>query len=401
VFKPRNGVVSLTKDAPLAGSYSGIDPMGLFCSLRPPDSGPPWARLFKKDVLSPFVHELSAYPFPRSAAVLTRASIRRWYKSPGVTRIPVRSGRLRGTLFIPEGEGPFPATIDLFGTIGGLLEFRSALLASRGIASFALAYFKFEDLPPNLDKIDMSYFEEAIDYLRAQSCVSSVAVIGVSLGAVLAVQCAASFPEKVQAAVSISGNYFLSQAVHYKGTPIGHCKEVDMSFVKVREDGVIEALACNEEHDRKHPDCPGTLKSSGLKSALLLLSGDDDRNWCAAPGHRRYCSLLEQNGHTPPVFDMCYKNAGHIIEPPFAPPCLQSFHPSFGVTVAWGGVPSYHVAAQAHAWRVLLCFLRACTRSPAARALEPAPAERYAASFQQHYVDPLGRDVRSPAQSKL
>ena len=56
------------------------------------------------------------------------------------------------------GVGPFPGVIDLFGTAGGLTEFRSALLASRGFASFALAYFGYDDLNKGM-AWDMEYFE--------------------------------------------------------------------------------------------------------------------------------------------------------------------------------------------------------------------------------------------------
>ena len=56
------------------------------------------------------------------------------------------------------GDGPFPGVIDLFGTVGGLFEFRSALLASRGFASFSLPYFAFEDLPKTLEDVDFDYF---------------------------------------------------------------------------------------------------------------------------------------------------------------------------------------------------------------------------------------------------
>ena len=58
-----------------------------------------------------------------------------------------------------SGAGPYPGVLDLFGTAGGLFEYRAALLASRGIASFALAYFDYEDLPKTMDAIDLNYFE--------------------------------------------------------------------------------------------------------------------------------------------------------------------------------------------------------------------------------------------------
>ena len=56
------------------------------------------------------------------------------------------------------GDGPFPGVIDLFGTAGGILEFRSALLASRGFASLSLPYFRYEDLPDTMFDIDFDYF---------------------------------------------------------------------------------------------------------------------------------------------------------------------------------------------------------------------------------------------------
>ena len=62
-------------------------------------------------------------------------------------------------LFFFQGEGPFPGVIDLFGTAGGILEFRAALLASRGFACLSLPYFRYEDLPDDLfGGIDLEYF---------------------------------------------------------------------------------------------------------------------------------------------------------------------------------------------------------------------------------------------------
>ena len=71
---------------------------------------------------------------------------------PGVTRIPVNcSSRVKGTLFLPAGDGPFPAVISMYGGMlkGQVVEERSALLASRGFACLALAYFGVEGLPKN------------------------------------------------------------------------------------------------------------------------------------------------------------------------------------------------------------------------------------------------------------
>ena len=68
----------------------------------------------------------------------------------------MRFSLIRVPLF--PGDGPFPGVIDMFGGGGGLIEFRSALLASRGFAAFALPYFAHDDLPRSLE-FNLEYFE--------------------------------------------------------------------------------------------------------------------------------------------------------------------------------------------------------------------------------------------------
>ena len=57
------------------------------------------------------------------------------------------------------GEGPFPGVIEMFGSSGGLANYRSALLASRGFATLGLAYFGYDDLPKDMSDVDLDYFE--------------------------------------------------------------------------------------------------------------------------------------------------------------------------------------------------------------------------------------------------
>lgn len=55
----------------------------------------------------------------------------------------------------------------MFGGIGGLVEFRASLLAAHGFAVLALAYFAYEDLPKQMQEVDLEYFEEAANLLLA------------------------------------------------------------------------------------------------------------------------------------------------------------------------------------------------------------------------------------------
>jgi acyl-coenzyme A thioesterase 1/2/4 len=63
------------------------------------------------------------------------------------------------------GQGPFPGIIDVYGVGGGLLEYRAGLVAGHGFATLALAFYDFEDLPKELNVIEVDYFEEAVRYM--------------------------------------------------------------------------------------------------------------------------------------------------------------------------------------------------------------------------------------------
>lgn len=77
-------------------------------------------------------------------------------------------------MLLPTGQGPFPGVIDLFGGVGGLVEFRASLLATHGFAVLALAYFGYEDLPSELGEQDLEYFEEAVELLLKHPKVQSI-----------------------------------------------------------------------------------------------------------------------------------------------------------------------------------------------------------------------------------
>ena len=64
-----------------------------------------------------------------------------------------------------QEPGPFPGIVDILGAGGGLLEYRASLLAGKGFAVMALAYYNYEDLPKSLRHVHLEYFEEAVNYL--------------------------------------------------------------------------------------------------------------------------------------------------------------------------------------------------------------------------------------------
>lgn len=177
----------------------------------------PWpfflpVRLRKMNVCSPLLVNISVYGGHeaegfRERAPLASVLIERWYMSPGVQRINIKQRGVQGTLFlppgapksppphlhplsawvegnmtyetrspvafepwmtwthsvVPTGPGPFPGLLDMWGGGGGLIEYRSALLASHGYASLALEYLSPGDLLSA--EMEFSYFEVCMKQL--------------------------------------------------------------------------------------------------------------------------------------------------------------------------------------------------------------------------------------------
>ncbi|XP_048251942.1 acyl-coenzyme A thioesterase 2, mitochondrial-like [Haliotis rufescens] len=192
----QQGQIHVSQHNSVGGTYKGVDNMGLFWSMNPVPGVSLQPILRKVDVMTPLVFRLSVMddhiPFDDlqlpSSVVLATGELQRCYKHRTVRRIEVHVGSLRGTIFLPEGKGPFPGVLDMFGSTGGLVEFRAALLASRGFVSFALAYFNYDDLPSSLADVDFDYLLDAVHWLASHPHVKpgGIGVVGSSKGGEMA-----------------------------------------------------------------------------------------------------------------------------------------------------------------------------------------------------------------------
>ncbi|XP_032143818.1 acyl-coenzyme A thioesterase 1-like [Sapajus apella] len=158
------GELDLERAPALGGSFVGCEPMGLLWALKPEKA---LGQLVKRDVRTPVPVELGVLDGhdPEPGRLLCQARHERHFLQPGVRHEPVRAGRVRARLFLPPEPGPFPGIVDIFGTGGGLLEYRASLLAGKGFAVMAPAYYKYEDLSKTIEMLYLEYFEEAVNYL--------------------------------------------------------------------------------------------------------------------------------------------------------------------------------------------------------------------------------------------
>ncbi|XP_074091871.1 acyl-coenzyme A thioesterase 1-like [Macrotis lagotis] len=348
------GRLDLARAPALGGSFSGLEPMGLFWSLQPEK---PFWRLVKRDVQTPFLVDLEVYEGhdPRPTRLLARVVHERGFLGPGVKRIPVREGSLRATLFLPPGSGPFPGIIDIFGTGGGLFEYRASLLASHGFAVLALAYYGFEDLPKEMKEFHLEYFEEAVQYLKNHPQVKGpgVGLLGFSKGGDLCLSMASHLKD-ITATVTLNSSLAnVGAALHYKGMTYPPLSG-DRKRIKMTEDGftdIIDFLSNPfEEAGQK-----SLIPIEKAESSFLFIVGLDDHNWKSEFYAKEAARLLQAHRKKKPEI-ICYPATGHYIEPPYFPVCLVSFHKLVGRLVIWGGEIKAHSMAQIDAWKQLQAF---------------------------------------------
>ncbi|XP_048251944.1 acyl-coenzyme A thioesterase 1-like [Haliotis rufescens] len=243
----------------------------------------------------------------------------------------------------------------MFGSTGGLVEFRAALLASRGFVSFALAYFRYDDLPSSLADVDFDYFLDAVDWLSSHPSVQGegIGVVGSSKGGELAFLLGMA-TDKVKVLVNISGlpvysfeDVKKSGELYWKGVS-RFIFSVDITKLKHTDEGFYTRDAVPYDSE--------VIPAWKNNAQILYLVGDDDGLWKTDHANTFIESCPKEKRKT--IELVTYPGTGHLIEPPYMPVNRAQYHPLLGKTVVMGGHHEAHAAAQEDAWRRILYILQ-------------------------------------------
>ncbi|XP_068564311.1 acyl-coenzyme A thioesterase 1 [Cebidichthys violaceus] len=347
------GLVDVYRQPSLGGSYTGVEPMGLFWAMAPET---PHSKLLKKNVLSPTVVEIEALS-AETGEVLASETNERGYMTEGMKRVPVQEGRIRGVLFVPPGKGPFPGIVDMYIFGGRLTEPRASLLANKGFVVLALAYMGYEDLPKKPKKLDLEYFEEAVTYLRKQPEVKGpgIGIMSISHSGGLAMSMS-SFLSGISATVCI--NSCIANTViplHYKDTVISPLPPV-MKNIRITDSGLLYVRdGLSDPSLEKNRASLFPIERASCH--FLFAVSEDDHNWNSVFFAKQAAATLRNHGkeHFQVV---TYPKAGHFLEVPHMPHCPSGFHGAVGTEVMFGGEPKAHSEAQLDLWERVQEFFK-------------------------------------------
>lgn len=291
------------------------------------------------------------------------------------------AGPLVGALYLPAGPGPHPAVMTVSGSGGGIARDEAALLASRGFACLALAYFNYPGRPPELVDQPLEYFGQALDWLAVQPQVraDAIAVKGMSRGGELSLLLGATF-KAVRAVVAVvpSGYIWGAARVDWSDGAAWTWQGEALPRVPVREDaepdqdrdvaadgaikltpGFLAALADATPEELADAEIP-VERANG---PVLMLCGEADDMWPAIELTDVVLRRTTQAGFPHPVRRRAFPDAGHQITLPYLPVRTSAVHP-LGGNFAYGGTRAGTAAARATAWPDMLEFLTAALGAP-------------------------------------
>lgn len=338
------GVVDLSRQAPVKGSYSEVSAMGLVWSMRPTGNNATYRP--PHDLGTQIVE----FHLLRNGQQVSSTRLEQHMIAEGVRQIKVQ-GTLHGVLFVPGVGERHPGVLVLGGSEGGLPLQKAAWLASHGFAALALAYFRYEDLPPNLEAIPLEYFGRALAWMLQSPDIThdQIAVMGTSRGAELALQLGSMYPQ-IKAVVAFvpanvrypacCGSTAVPYAWTWKGQPIAFASpRPGRAF----ESSMNAAIAVELTH-----------------GSLLLIAGQDDGVWPSSTMVTAIAARLKQAHFPYPVEVLKYPHAGHRAGRPEIVPAWHGSmrHPVSGRLVDLGGTAKGDAQSSLDAIPKVLTFLR-------------------------------------------
>jgi dienelactone hydrolase len=354
------GKIELKTSPALSGSYTGVDPMGLFWSLRW-YSNPNFAEmdysLLKNLKLT--VNDGEG----QEVATETISRVNCW-GDPNIQREVSDKDGIFATYYYPKRASKNATVLVFSGSEGGKREETACSLASHGFTAVAVAYFKYPGLPHQLVEIPLEYFEGALAKIRQHERVDAnkLAVMGGSRGGELSLLLGSRLPQ-FRAVVAYVPSGIVWSGIDDKGSesvpswtkngeplPFARFDGTGLSFTKPPF-----SLKGGFENTLKNPEAikNAIIPVENIRGAILLVSGTSDEVWPSTKFSEMVVERLKASKFQNEYHHLRYEGAGHMITSAYLPATVSSF----GVMLM-GGEPKANAFASSDSWPKVISFLK-------------------------------------------
>ncbi|MEJ3654756.1 acyl-CoA thioesterase/BAAT N-terminal domain-containing protein [Actinomycetes bacterium KLBMP 9759] len=344
------GRVDVATAASTGGTYRGVDPDGLFWSMRLPDEQAAPFPLVDGDRVAV---EVGVDRDGRTAASTT---VERLLRAPGARVVRVAESGMVGDLHLPAGTGPWPGVLLLGGSEGGRPDpGYASLLAGRGFVVFGLAYFGVEGRPPVLSRIPVEYGLAGARWLagRAEVRGPRVGIVGTSKGAEYALLLASAEPSRFAAvAANVPSDVVWPSLAFDPGSgPVSSWTRdgADVPFLSWPATGgggapppagqpvrVGAAYATAMAAAPPEQRAAARIPVERIDAPVLLTSGGDDGIWPSGPQADRVLEALGAAGNR----HLHFPAAGHFLAGVPNVPTTRTAYAAGPVLIESGGDPA-------------------------------------------------------------
>jgi pimeloyl-ACP methyl ester carboxylesterase len=375
-----DGQIDLGAKAPEAGSYQGIDAMGIFWSMKP-DKEPKNADhsfFTVRDFFQPIDTNIEVV---EAGQVVGSVTIERRYSKAGIKCVRLKDAGLHGILGFPDDGKQHPGILVIGGSEAGAgLPGVTVLLASHGFTAVSLSYLGERGQPATLQNIPLEYFKRAVDWILTLPEMRSrpIAVFGVSRGTEVALQLAA-MSSNINAVVARSPSFVRWEGISAHGLPGGPAwtlsgqplpyipNRIPLWFAtqylweRAISEPVRQTPLFSYDLNIFGATDPAEIPVENIHGPILLLSGKDDQIWPGDMMADKLMARLKQHRHAYNDVHFSYDQAGHWI------PCeyLPTAGDFSGLRLVIGGTAEGVAKAQQDSWPRILGFLaQAATQRP-------------------------------------
>jgi len=348
------GIIDLDTMAPISGSYTGVDPLGVFWSMENSRERSTDGLTFDNDdysVLNIIVRDGDKQVAQHYTMLRDREI--------GVSTVELR-GSVTGTYLSPTVQSRKPGVIVLGGSEGGTPRGYAALVASHGFPTLSLGYFGMDGLPNDLERIPVETIDRGVEWLARQPGVDPkrIVVLGMSKGAELALLAAAR-NLRIHGVIAVAPSSVVFEGISNGQRSLSSWTAVsnDVPFAPyVRSDEYTKSRRLIDLYDPTFDKAPpaSVIEVEKIAGPILLISGKSDMLWPSARMADQMAKRLREKGFKYEVTNWQRDDVGHHVARVPLGPTADS--------VRLGGSARSIAIAQVDAWGQMISFLNKLAR---------------------------------------